>query len=63
MKLNLGRYSEARLGQDFEFKFSGDADVLLMLSQDSEDEIRSRFVFKLAEFTLLFLFFFLWSIF
>ena len=63
MKLNLGRYSETRLGQDFEFKFTGDADVLLMLSQDSEDEIRSRFVFKLAEFTLLFLFFFLWSIF
>ena len=30
------------------FKFSGDADVLLMLSQDSEDEIRSRFVFELA---------------
>ena len=29
-------------------KFSGDADVLLMLSQDSEDEIRSRFVFELA---------------
>ena len=48
MKLNLGRYSEARMGQDFEFKFSGDADVLLMLSQDSEDEIRSRFVFELA---------------
>ena len=47
MKLNLGRYSEARMGQDFEFKFSGDADVLLM-SQDSEDEIRSRFVFELV---------------
>ena len=29
------------------FKFSGDADVLLM-SQDSEDEIRSRFVFELV---------------
>ena len=28
--------------------FSGDTDVLLMLSQDSEDEIRSRFVFELA---------------
>ena len=31
------------------FKFSGDADVLFMLSQDSEDEIRSRFVFELAK--------------
>ena len=29
-------------------KFSGDADVLLMLSQDSEDEILSRFVFELT---------------
>ena len=29
------------------FKFSGDADVLL-IQQDSEDEIRSRFVFELA---------------
>ena len=28
------------------FKFSGDADVLLMLSQDSEDEIRSGFVLE-----------------
>ena len=32
----------------FNFKFSRDADVLLMLSQDFEDEIRSRFVFELA---------------
>ena len=32
----------------FNFKFSGDADVLLMPSQDSEDEIRSKFVFELA---------------
>ena len=32
----------------FNFKFSGDADILLKLSQDSEDEIRSRFVFELA---------------
>ena len=32
----------------FNFKFSGDADVLLMLSQDSDDEIRSKFVFELA---------------
>ena len=43
MKLNLGRDSEARFGQDFEFKFCGDADVwlrfLLILSQDSEDEM------------------------
>ena len=30
------------------FNNSGDADVLLMLSQDYEDEIRSRFVFELA---------------
>ena len=30
------------------FKSSGDADVLLMLSQDSDNEIRSRFVFELA---------------
>ena len=27
MKLNLGRDSEARFGQDFEFYFIGDADV------------------------------------
>ena len=36
MKLNLGQDSEARFGQDFEFKFCGDADVwlrfLLMLA-------------------------------
>ena len=30
------------------FKFSGDAEVLLMLSQVSEDEILSIFVFELA---------------
>ena len=37
MKLNLGRYSEARLGQDFEFyfKFSGDADVWLRFLVDA----------------------------
>ena len=39
MKLNLGRYSEGWV-KILNFKFSGDADVLLMLSQDSEDEIR-----------------------
>ena len=27
MKLNLGQYSEARFGQDFNFRFSRDADV------------------------------------
>jgi len=29
MNLNLGQESEARFGQDFEFKFIGDADVWL----------------------------------
>ena len=29
LKLNLGQYSEARFGQDFNFRFSGDADVWL----------------------------------
>ena len=29
MKLNLGRDSEARFGQDFYFRFSRDADVWL----------------------------------
>ena len=42
-KLNLGQYFEARFGQDFKFKFCGDADVWLilklMLNQDSEIEI------------------------
>ena len=28
-KLNLGQYSEARFGQDFNFRFSRDADVWL----------------------------------
>ena len=28
-KLNLGQYSEARLGQDFNFRFSRDVDVWL----------------------------------
>ena len=44
MKLNL----ELDWVKILNFKFSGDADVLLMLSQDSENEIRSRFVFELA---------------
>ena len=30
MKLNLGRVSEARFGQDFKFKLSGDTDVWLV---------------------------------
>ena len=29
MKFNLGQDSEARFGQDFNFKFGGDADVCL----------------------------------
>ena len=29
MKFNLGRYYEARFGQDFNFRFSRDADVWL----------------------------------
>ena len=29
MKFNLGGYSEARFGQDFNFRFSRDADVWL----------------------------------
>ena len=29
MKLNLGQYSEARFGQDINFRFSRDADVWL----------------------------------
>ena len=28
-KVNLGQYSEARFGQDFNLRFSGDADVWL----------------------------------
>ena len=35
MKLNLGQDSEARFGQDFD----ADADVLLTIGRDSEDEI------------------------
>ena len=38
-----------RLFKILNFKLSGDADVLLMLSQDSEDEIRSIFVLELVE--------------
>ena len=43
-KLNLGQYSEARFGQDFNLRFSRDADVWLMLNTDSEIAICSRFV-------------------
>ena len=35
MKLNLGRDSEARFGQDFEFKFSGGSDVWLRFLVDA----------------------------
>ena len=36
MKLNLGRYSEARLVKILNFKFSGDADVWLRFLVDAE---------------------------
>ena len=35
LKLNLGQDSEARFGQDFEFKFCGDADVWLRIFVDA----------------------------
>ena len=41
MKLNLGRDSEARFGQDFEFSVYWRSSCLaekLMLSRDSQDE-------------------------
>ena len=47
MKLNRVEILKLGLVKTLNFEFSGDADVLL-LSQDSEDEIRSRFVFELA---------------
>ena len=43
MKLKFSKILKLELVQ-----FIGDADVLLMLRQDSEDEIRSRFVFELV---------------
>ena len=51
MKLNLGRDSKARFGQDFEFQVYWKCWCLaekLMLSRDSEDEMWSRFVFELV---------------
>ena len=42
--MNLGQYSEARFGQDFNFRFSRDADVWLRFYRDSGIVICSRFV-------------------
>jgi len=55
-KMNLGRDSEARFGQDFEAQVLWRGWCLveilkLMLGQDSEDEIWSRFVFELVTWT------------
>ena len=47
MKSNLGRDSEARVGQDFEVKFSRNADVAWDFEVDSEHEIWSRVLFEL----------------
>ena len=46
MKLDVGRESEARFGQDFNFRFSKDADNWLkfMPNRDSEIVICSRVV-------------------
>jgi len=51
--LILGRYSEARLGQDFEFyKFSGNADVWLKMKFDQDLRLNLRYDFGKMNSTL-----------
>ena len=46
MKLNLGQYSEAKIGQDFNFRFSRDADVWLRFCFDDVNNLETLGLMK-----------------